>query len=106
MRQWTKTVILGAVSTALIVAIYVTPSPEPGFAGAIFAYNITFFFPLVLLSFICWAAALALYIAFLRGRTHRTAFRIALPFVLLLACPRQLAIIARVLLTPLPSPLG
>jgi hypothetical protein len=80
------------------------PSPEPGFAGAIFAYNITFFFPLVLASFVCWSVALAFYIRFLRGGSHRTILKIALPFVLLLACPWQLAIIARVLLTPLPPP--
>jgi hypothetical protein len=32
------------------------------------------------------------YIRFLRGGSHRTILTIALPFVLLLACPWQLAI--------------
>jgi hypothetical protein len=104
MRHWITAVVFGGISTALITLIYLTSSPEPGFAGAIFAYNITFFFPLVLVSFVCWSVALAFYIRFLRAGSHRTILKIALPFVLLLACPWQLAIIARVLLTPLPPP--
>jgi uncharacterized membrane protein len=66
MRHWTKAVVCGAVSTAIIVIIQITPTPEPGFAGAAFGYNVTFFFPLVLLSFAFWVVAVVFYVLFIR----------------------------------------
>jgi hypothetical protein len=38
-QLWSKAIVFGALSAALIALIYVTPSPEPGFAGAAFGYN-------------------------------------------------------------------
>jgi hypothetical protein len=51
-QLWSKAIVFGALSAALIVLIYVTPSPEPGFAGAAFNYNFSVFFPVVLSSFV------------------------------------------------------
>ena len=95
MQPWTKAVIFGAVSTAVIAGIQIAPSPEPGFAGAAFVYNILFFFPSVIVSLVCWTPALVYYVLFLRHTGQKTSLRVALPVLLLLACPCQLAIIAR-----------
>jgi hypothetical protein len=96
MQPWTKAVVFGAVSTAAIALIQFAPSPEPGFAGAAFVYNVTFFFPVVLLSLACWIPALVFYVLFIwRGR-QRTPLRIFFPVLLLLAVPYQLTIIALV----------
>jgi hypothetical protein len=67
MQPWTKALLFGALSTAAIVWIQIRPTPEAGFAGAAFAYNLTFFFPLVLLSFACWIAAVVFYTRFVRS---------------------------------------
>jgi len=106
MHVWTKAVVFGAISTAAITWIQVRPTPEPGFAGAAFGYNVTFFFPLVLLSLASWAAAVVYYVLFVRRDSRRTPLRIALPLLLLLACPYQLAVIRIVLfqLAHLPPP--
>jgi hypothetical protein len=106
MKPWTKAVVFGAVSTAAITWIQIRPTPEPGFAGAAFGYNVTFFFPLVLLSFACWTAGVVYYVLFVRRDSHRTPLKITLPALLLLACPYQLTVIALVhfQLTHLPSP--
>src|SRR5215211_8637090 len=98
MRAWNKAVVLGAVSAALIVLIYVTPSPEPGFAGANFGYNVSFFFPVVIASFICWTIALGFYVAFLRSQAGKPSLKIISPAVLLLPFTLQAIWIVRVLL--------
>lgn len=106
MQPWTKAVMFGALSTAAITWIQVTPTPEPGFAGAAFGYNVTFFFPLVVLAFACWIPAVVFYVLFIRRGSQRTPLRILFPVLLLLACPYQLTVIALVLfqLSHLPPP--
>ena len=86
------------MSAALIVLIYVTPSPEPGFAGAAFGYNISFFFPVVIASFVCWGVALGFYIGFLRGRAGKSPLKIVSPAILLLPFTLQAIWIVRLLL--------
>jgi len=95
-QLWSKAIVFGALSAALIVLIYVTPSPEPGFAGAAFGYNFSFFFPVVLSSFVFWAAALGFYIAFLRNPAAKSLLKIVLPTVLLLPFALQAAWIIRI----------
>jgi hypothetical protein len=97
-QPFTKAVVFGAISTGLIVLIYVTPSPEPGFAGAAFGYNMSFFFPVVILSFIFWGLALGFYIAFLRTSPGKSPLKIISPAVLLLPFTLQAAWIVRILL--------
>jgi hypothetical protein len=98
MQPWTKAILFGSMSAALIVLIYVTPSPEPGFAGAAFGYNISFFFPVVIASFVCWGVALAFYIAFLHGRAGKSPIKIVSPAILLLPFTLQAIWIVRLLL--------
>ncbi len=98
MQPWTKAVVFSGISAALIVLIYVTPSPEPGFAGANFGYNLSFFFPVVIASFVCWGLALGFYIAFLRGRAGRSPVKIVSPAILLLPFTLQAIWIVRLLL--------
>jgi len=98
MQPWTKAIVFGAISAALIVLMYVTSSPEPGFAGANFGYNITFFFPIMIASLVCWVVALGFYIAFLRSRAGKSLLKIASPVVLLLPFTLQAIWVVRVLL--------
>jgi hypothetical protein len=85
MQMWGKAVLFGAVSAAVIVLIYALPPYEnTHFAGANFGYNISFFFPALLSSFLFWLVALALYVAFLCSRVGRSPVKIILPPVLLL----------------------
>ena len=93
MRHWMIAVVFGGISTAAIVVIQVVPTPEAGFAGAAFGYNVSFFFPMVLASLAFWIPAVVFYVLFIRHHSHRTALRIGLPLLLLLACPYQLTVI-------------
>ena len=98
MQPWTKAVVFGGISAALIALIYVTHSPDPGFAGANFAYNLSFFFPVVIASFVCWGVASGFYIGFLRGRAGKSPLRIVSPAILLLPFTLQAIWIVRLLL--------
>jgi len=98
MQPWTIAVVFGAISAALIVLVYITPSPELGFAGANFGYNISFFFPVIIASFICWGLALGFYIAFLRDRAGKSPLKIVSPAILLLPFTLQAIWIIRLLL--------
>jgi hypothetical protein len=98
MQPWTKAVVFSAISAALILLLYATPSPEPGFAGANFGYNVSFFFPVLIASFICWGFALRFYIAPLRGPVGKSPVKILAPPILLLPFTLQALWIVRVLL--------
>jgi hypothetical protein len=98
MQPWAKAILFSAISAPLIALIYVTPSPEPGFAGAAFGYNISFFFPVVIASFICWGLALKAYIALLRSSADKSPLKILSPPILLLPFTLQALWIIRLLL--------
>ena len=97
MQSWTKAVLFGAVSAAAIAATY-TRAPESDFAGAGLWYNITFYLPLVIVSFVCWVAAVCFYIAFMRQRASRSFLGVALPAFLLLPFLYETLVIMRYLL--------
>ena len=94
MQNWTPAVIFGAVSAAAIGATY-TRSPESDFAGAAAWHNITFYLPLVFLSFVFWVAALASYILFIRQTASKPVFRMIVPAVLLLPFVYESIVIIR-----------
>jgi hypothetical protein len=98
MQPWTKAMLFIAISAALIMLIYLTPSPELGFAGAASAYNIFFFFPVLLVSFVCWGFALRFYTSFLRHPAGKSPLKIVSPPVLLPPFTLQAAWIIRLLL--------
>src|ERR1043166_422352 len=79
-----EAMVFAAVSAALVALIYVTPSPEPGFAGSLFTYNFLFFFPAVLLSFAFWIAGVVWYLRFVRRSTNKPALNLIVPPILLL----------------------
>ena len=47
-------------------------------------YNVTFYLPLVILSFACWVAALCFYIVFMRQGALKPVLKTLAPAVLLL----------------------
>jgi len=47
-------------------------------------YNVTFYLPLVILSFACWVAALCFYIVFMRQGAFKPILKTLAPAVLLL----------------------
>ena len=92
MSAWNKAVVFGSISAGTILAIYVAPSPEGGHsAGANFAYNIIFFAPAMVVSFIFWGFGLDSYLSFLRGRSGASRLKVATPAVLLLPFAVQAA---------------
>lgn len=92
MSSWNKAIIFGSVSAAIILAIYIAPSPEdPHSAGANFAYNLMFFVPAMVVSFIFWAFALDSYLSFLRSRSGASRAKVISPAILLLPFAVQAA---------------
>ncbi len=86
--------IFGAVSAAAIGATY-TRAPDSDFAGAAMAYNVTFYIPLVLLSFVSWVIALSFYIVFIRQRASKPVLKVVAPAVLLLPFVYESIVIVR-----------
>jgi hypothetical protein len=92
MQLWSSAVLFGALSAALIALIYATPPYEDShFAGANFGYNFSFFFPVLLSSFLFWVVALAFYIGFLRRPAGRSLSKIILPPLVLLPFTLQVS---------------
>ena len=83
MKSWVTAIVLGNISTAAIVATYLR-SPESDFGGAIMDYNLTFYYPVILFAFVCWATALCFYLVFIRRAAYNSAMRISVAIVLLL----------------------
>jgi len=75
--------VLGTISAAAIAATY-TRSPESDFVGANMDYNLTFYYPLIILAFVCWVTALCFYVVFIRHSAYKSAMRIIVPLVFLL----------------------
>ena len=85
IRPWGRAVLFGALSAAVVALIYALPPYEyAGIAGANFDYNVSFFFPALVSSFLFWLAALTLYVRFLRRQVSRSPSKIILPPLLLL----------------------
>ena len=99
MNRWFKAIVAGIASTLAIVATYVWIPKDPDFAGSVFGWNLTFYLPMLALSFACWVAALVFYIGFLRQNENRSGIKIAspvllfIPFVYEVAC--NIALIVR-----------
>ena len=100
-----KATVFAAVSAAIIALIYVTPSPEPGFAGSLFAYNSLFFLPAVLLSFGFWTAAIVWYLRFVRRSTSKSPLNFIVPPILLLPFTCQALWIAFLALSVFRAPI-
>jgi hypothetical protein len=83
MKSWVTATVLGTISAAAIVATYMR-SPESDFVGAVMDYNLTFYYPLILLASLCWATAVCFYVIFIRQSAFKSTIRIIVPVVLLL----------------------
>jgi hypothetical protein len=94
MKAWMTAIVLGSISAAAVVATYMR-SPEPDFVGAIMDYNLTFYYPLILLACVCWVTALCFYVVFIRQSAYRSAMRIIVPLILLLPFIYESIIIVR-----------
>jgi len=87
-KDWLVSIILSSVSFLLILVTYLFPPQNPGHAGSMFAYNISFYYPLLFFSFIIGIAALSfLHSGFnaneIKGVGSKI-LRVALPIVLVL----------------------
>ena len=92
MKPWTKAVVFSSISAAIVVGIYIAPSPDdPHSAGANFAYNIIIFVPAMVVSFIFWAFGLDGYLRFLRTRNGASRVRVFWPAILLFPFAAQAA---------------
>jgi len=86
---------MAVISSLAIAATYMSHPDDPDYAGSIFAWNIMFYYPIIALSFICWAIALVFYLIFLRQKVGRTWLKIASPPVFLLPFIYEAALIIR-----------
>ena len=99
MKSWVTALVLGTISAAAIAATY-TRSPESDFVGAVMDYNLTFYYPLILLAFVCWFTALCFYVVFIRRSGYKSPMRIIVPLVLLLPFIYESILIVRHFLWP------
>jgi len=83
MKSWVAALVLGTVSAAAIAATY-TRSPDSDFVGAVMDYNLTFYYPLMLLAFVCWVTALCFYVLCVRKSAYKSAMKIIVPLIFLL----------------------
>lgn len=65
-------VISGLISTLLIVLIYIKQPEDPNYAGSVFAYNFTFFFPMLFLAFISGLICLIYLIKHRKSRKRQS----------------------------------
>src|SRR4029077_14476486 len=94
-RAWTwfgGAISLAVVSSLAIAATYLWPPSAPDFAGGMFGWNVSFGFPMLELSFICWFGALAFYVGYIRHKESRTKFKLASPIVFMLPFTYELAL--------------
>ena len=94
MKSWVTALVLGSISVAAIAATY-TRSPYSDFVEAIIDYNLTFYYPLILLAFVCWVTALCFYVVFIRKSAYKSAMRIIVPVVFLLPFIYESIVIVR-----------
>jgi hypothetical protein len=59
------------------------------------AYNVTFYLPLVFLSFVCWVAAPCFYVVFMRQRASKPILKVVTPAALLLPFVYESVLIVR-----------
>ena len=65
--RWKKSIIFSFISAAVIFFTYLRPPADPNYAGAMFEYNIGFFFPMLLLSAVLGLIAVINLFLFVRG---------------------------------------
>jgi len=81
-KFWRKSIAFGIASAIAIVLTYIKRPVDINYAGSKFTYNLTFFFPLFLLSFILGIVSILYFIRYLRDKEierNRIA-KIVLPF--------------------------
>ena len=79
-------VISGLISTLLIVLTYIKQPEDPNYAGSVFAYNFTFFFPILFLAFISGLICLIYLIKHRKSRKRqsiKTEKKWIIPLILL-----------------------
>ena len=86
--RWKRSFISSVISAVVIAAIYQRPPSDPDYAGAMFSYNIAFFFPMVAVSSIFGLIAIVYLIRFLKDlkdyEIRYKRLRIISTFILLL----------------------
>ena len=64
MDEWNRSLVFSMISAVVIAVIYLRPPSDTDYAGAIFSYNIGFFFPMVAVSSIFGLIAIIYLIQF------------------------------------------
>ena len=85
-KIWRKSIAFGIVSAIAIVLTYIKRPEDIHYAGSRFAYNLTFFFPLFLLSLILGIISILYFIRYLRDKEieKNRIFKIVLPILTVL----------------------
>lgn len=92
--KWKKSIVFGTISLTFYLMTFVVPKPTPGYAPHIFAYNMGFFFPVLIASFFFGLLAIKNYF----GIDHqaRKSYKLIhklLPFLILIPQGIQIGIV-------------
>lgn len=94
-KNWKKSMVFGIISLTFFVSTIVYSQPTPGYAPHMFAYNIGFFFPVMLTSLIFLIIALIFYFKIGKGvRKELNKLYSYLPLIILIPPFYQIMIIA------------
>ena len=87
-KNYKISIISGVMSAALIGITYTKQPENPDYAGSIFSYNLSFFFPLLTLSFICLLICIIYLSRFIREKKREnekiTNWKWLIPSILIL----------------------
>jgi|TARA_R100000027_G_C2189386_1_gene76409 hypothetical protein len=70
LAKWKRAFIFSLISTVIIALNYINPPSDPRSAGAMFAYNFSFFLPMLGISLIAGFIAVVYLIQFVRDLKH------------------------------------
>ncbi len=87
LNNWKVSLISSMLSCLLIVFIIINPIDDPDFAGARFAYNFTFFFPVLLLIIVSAVVGLVFTFKYFRNEYKDDGkyriFKLIVPLILM-----------------------
>ncbi|MGM0579667.1 MAG: hypothetical protein ACQETL_03245 [Bacteroidota bacterium] len=88
LYKWKKSLIFSLISSVIIFVTYINPPSEPKSAGGMFAYNFSFFFPMLVISFVAGLIAVLYLIRFVNdSKVHEIKYkkvRVIITLILLL----------------------
>jgi hypothetical protein len=92
--KWKKSIVFGTISLTFYLMTFVVPPPTPGYAPHIFAYNMGFFFPVLIASLIFGLLTFKAYFSIDNPtrKSYKLIYKL-LPFLILIPQGIQIGIV-------------